>query len=411
MVFVDRLKHGFNAFMNRDPTQYYQTDLGTGRSYRADRTFFTRGTERSIVTSVYNRIALDIAAVDIMHVQLDENGRFLHEIESGLNNCLTVEANIDQSAFAFKMDIAMSMLDEGNIAVCPIDTDTDDLDPEKSEILTMRTGRVVDWYPRHVKVNVYNDRTGEREDLIFEKTEVSLLESPLYAVINQPNSTMQRLIRKLNMLDAVDEQSSSGKLDIIIQLPYVVKSPMRKEQAAKRIADLEDQLRNHKYGIAYTDGTEKITQLNRPVENNLMKQVECLTSMLYGQLGITQSILDGTADEQTMLNYFNRSVEPFLMVISGEMKRTHLSREARKRHESIWYFRDPFKLLTMEKLAQIGDTMTRNEILSSNEMRQILGRKPSSDPAADELRNKNLNPAPSQTPGAETQKETDQNGK
>ena len=384
-----RLKHAWNAFFNKDPTYYH--DIGSGYSYRPDRPRLTRGNEKTIVNSVYNRIALDVAAVDIMHVRLDENGRYLESIDSGLNNCLTLEANIDQSGRDFIHDVVMSMLDEGCVAVVPIDTNIKPNAGGAFDILTMRTGKILEWYPQHVRVRVYNERTGQKEDIVVPKRTVAIIHNPLYAVINEPNSTMQRLIRKLNLLDAVDEQSSSGKLDLIIQLPYVIKTEARRKQAENRRKDIEQQLEGSKYGIAYTDGTEKITQLNRPVENTLMSQVEYLTSMLYSQLGITQAIMDGTADEKTMLNYYNRTIEPFLSAIVDGMKRTFLTKTARSQRQSVEFFRDPFKLVPVSQISEIADKFTRNEIMSSNEIRQIIGMKPSSDPKADELRNKNLN--------------------
>ena len=388
-TFGNRLKHAWNVFMNRDPTLYYR-ELGMGYSYRPDRPRFTRGNERSIVTSVYNRIALDVAAINIQHVRLDNDGRFLSVIESSLNQCLSLSANADQTGRAFLQDVVMSMMDEGCVAIVPVDTD-DDLDMTGSyKIETMRTGKILDWYPEYVKVRVYNERTGRKEDVLVSKSTVAIVENPLYAVINEPNSTMQRLIRKLNLLDVVDEQSSSGKLDLIIQLPYVIKTEARRQQAEQRRKDIETQLSGSKYGIAYTDGTERITQLNRSVENNLMKQIEYLTSMLYSQLGITQSILDGTADEKTMLNYYNRTIEPIISAIVDEMKRKFLTKTARSQLQSISFFRDPFKLVPVADLSEIADKFTRNEIMSSNEFRQIIGMKPSADPKADELRNKNL---------------------
>ncbi len=384
-----RLKHAWNAFFNKDPTYYH--DIGSGYSYRPDRPRLTRGNEKTIVNSVYNRIALDVAAVDIMHVRLDENGRYLESIDSGLNNCLTLEANIDQTGRDFIHDVVMSMLDEGCVAVVPIDTNIKPNAGGAFDILTMRTGKILEWYPQHVRVRVYNERTGQKEDIVVPKRTVAIIHNPLYAVINEPNSTMQRLIRKLNLLDAVDEQSSSGKLDLIIQLPYVIKTEARRKQAENRRKDIEQQLEGSKYGIAYTDGTERITQLNRPVENTLMSQVEYLTSMLYSQLGITQAIMDGTADEKTMLNYYNRTIEPFLSAIVDGMKRTFLTKTARSQRQSVEFFRDPFKLVPVSQISEIADKFTRNEIMSSNEIRQIIGMKPSSDPKADELRNKNLN--------------------
>ena len=392
MGLFDILKHSWNAFVNnRSPTNY-DNDVGYSYSYRPDRVRFTRGNERSIVTSVYNRIALDASSIDIKHVRLDENGRFISVIDSGLNNCLTLEANIDQTGRALKQDIVMSMMDEGCIAIVPVDTTINPTEtgPGAYDILSMRTGKILEWYPSHVKVRVYNDRTGNKEDIIVPKKTVAIVENPLYAVMNEPNSTMQRLIRKLNLLDFIDEQSGSGKLDLIIQLPYIIKTEARREQAEKRRKDIENQLAGSKYGIAYTDGTEKITQLNRPVENNLMKQIEYLTNMLYSQLGITQSVLDGTADEQTMLNYNNRTIEPIVSAIVDEMKRKFLSKTARSQLQSILFFRDPFKLVPVNNIAEIADKFTRNEILTSNEIRQIIGIKPSNDPKADQLINSNI---------------------
>ena len=384
-----RLKHAWNAFFNKDPTDYYK-NVGTSYTYRPDRPRLTRGNERSIVTSVYNRLALDASSVSIQHVRLDENNRFLSVIDSGLNSCLTVEANLDQTGRAFIQDIVMSMLDEGSVAIVPVDTTFNPEITGSYDILSMRTGQILEWYPSHVKVRVYNEKTGRKEDIVVPKNTVGIVENPLYAVINEPNSTMQRLIRKLNLLDVVDEQSSSGKLDLIIQLPYVIKTEARRQQAENRRKDIENQLAGSKYGIAYTDGTERITQLNRSVENNLMKQIEYLTSMLYSQLGITQSILDGTADDKTMLNYYNRTIEPILSAIVDEMKRKFLTKTARSQLQSISFFRDPFKLVPVNEISEIADKFTRNEIMTSNEIRQIIGMKPSDDPKADELRNKNL---------------------
>ena len=384
-----RLKHAWNAFFNKDPTDYFK-NVGIGYTYRPDRPRLTRGNERSIVTSVYNRLALDASSVSIQHVRLDENNRFLSVIDSGLNNCLTVEANLDQTGRAFIQDIVMSMLDEGSVAIVPVDTTFNPEITGSYDILSMRTGQILEWYPSHVKVRVYNEKTGRKEDIVVPKSTIGIVENPLYAVINEPNSTMQRLIRKLNLLDVVDEQSSSGKLDLIIQLPYVIKTEARRQQAEKRRKDIENQLAGSKYGIAYTDGTERITQLNRSVENNLMKQIEYLTSMLYSQLGITQSILDGTADDKTMLNYYNRTIEPILSAIVDEMKRKFLTKTARSQLQSILFFRDPFKLVPVNEISEIADKFTRNEIMTSNEIRQIIGMKPSDDPKADELRNKNL---------------------
>ena len=390
MDIGSRLKHAWNAFMNRDPTEV-DYDIGPAYYYRPDRPRLTRGNERSIVTAVYNRIALDVSDIDIRHVRLDENGRYIEDIDSGLNNCLTVEANIDQTGKAFIQDVVMSMLDEGCVAIVPVDTTLNPKVTGSYDINSMRTGKIVQWYPQHVKVNLYNDKTGRKEEVTLPKSMVAIVENPLYAVMNEPNSTLQRLIRKLNLLDYVDEQTGAGKLDLIIQLPYVIKSNARRQQAEDRRADIERQLKDSKYGIAYTDGTERITQLNRPVENNLMKQIEYLTSMLYSQLGINQAVLDGTADEKTMLNYTNRSIGPIISAIVDEMKRKFLTKTARSQMQSIRYFKDPFKLVPVNEIAEISDKLTRNEIASSNEIRQIIGWKPSQDPAADELRNKNLN--------------------
>lgn len=386
-----RLKHAWNAFTNRDPTIDYR-GYGTGYTRRPDRIRLSNGNERSIMTSVFNRIALDVAAIDIKHCQLDENKRYSSDIDSGLNNCLTLEANIDQTARAFKQDIVMSMLDEGCVAIVPVDTTSNPMISGSYDILSMRTGKVIEWKPAHVKVRVYNDRTGEKEDVVVPKSMVSIIESPLYAIINEHNSTYQRLVRKLSLLDVTDEQTASGKLDLIIQLPYVVKGDLRRQQAEERrnaiIAQLSDN--NNNYGIAYIDGTEHVTQLNRSVENNLMKQIEYLQNLLFSQLGMTQSILDGTADEQTMLNYYNRSIEPIVSAIVDEMKRKFLTKTARSQNKSIVAFRDPFKLVPVNNIAEIADKFTRNEILTSNEIRQIIGMKPSKDPKADQLVNSNI---------------------
>ena len=400
--WLSRLKKAWNVFTNRDPTTD-TTFYGISSSYRPDRPRLSRGNERTIVTSVYNRIAMDAAAIDIFHVRLDKNGRYVETIDSGLNNCLTLEANIDQTGRAFRQDIVLSMLDEGCVAIVPVDTNTN---PDKTgsyTIETMRVGKIVQWYPTAVRVLLYNDRTGQKEEINVPKDTVSIVENPLYAIMNEPNSTLQRLIRKLNLLDAIDEQSSSGKLDLIIQLPYVIKTEARKRQAESRRKDIEDQLSGSKYGIAYTDGTERITQLNRPVENNLMKQIEYLTSMLYSQLGITQEVMNGSANDQTMLNYYNRTIEPILAALVDEMKRKFLTKTARSQMQSILFFRDPFKLVPVSDLAEISDKMTRNEIMTSNEIRQIIGMKPSDDPNADQLRNKNLNQTAEETTEGATQ--------
>lgn len=392
MSFGSRLKHAWNAFTGNVQMNY--RDLGMSHSYRADRPRMSRGNERSIVTSVYNRIALDVAALNVQHVRLDENGRFLSVIDDGLNNCLTLEANVDQTARSFVQDVVISMFDEGSVAIVPVDTTTDPNVSGSYDIQSLRVGQILDWYPQHIRARVYNEQTGRKEDIVVPKSAVAIIENPLYAVINEPNSTMQRLIRKLNLLDVIDEQSGSGKLDLIIQLPYVIKTEARRQQAENRRKDIENQLSGSKYGIAYTDGTEHITQLNRSVNNNLMSQIEYLTSMLYSQLGITQSILDGTADEKTMLNYNNRTIEPIISAIVDEMKRKFLTKTARSQHQSISFFRDPFKLVPVNDIAEIADKFTRNEIMTSNEIRQVVGMKPSEDPRADELRNKNLS-APS----------------
>lgn len=390
MALTNRLQHAWNAFLNRDPT-YWRASYGPASYYRPDKIRPTMGNERSMVSSVYNRIALDVAYIDIFHARLDDDGRYTEQISSGLNECLNLSANVDQTGKAFIQDIVMSMMDEGVVAIVPVDTT---INPEMSgsfDILSMRTGKIKEWYPEHVTVELYNEKTGRKEDLLLPKNTIGIIENPLYAVMNEPNSTLQRLIRKLNLLDVIDEQSGSGKLDLIIQLPYVIKTPARKQQAEERRRDIEMQLAGSKYGIAYTDGTEKITQLNRPVENNLMKQIEYLTNMLYSQLGLTQEILNGSADEKTMLNYYNRTIEPIVSSIVDEMKRKFLTKTARTQGQSIVYFRNPFKLVPVAELAEISDKLTRNEIASSNEIRQIIGWKPSDEPGADELRNKNLN--------------------
>ena len=387
---IDRLQHGWNAFMGCDPTMHYPY-VGSSYTVRPDRVRFSRGNERSIVTSVYNRIALDVAAISINHCKLDDDGRFLEVIDSKLNSCLNLEANIDQTGRAFIQDVVASMFDEGCVAIVPTDTTFDPKVTGSYDILTMRTGKILDWYPAHVRVRVYNEKTGQKEDILLPKSMVGIIENPLYAVINEPNSTMQRLIRKLNLLDSIDEQSGSGKLDLIIQLPYVIKSDARRQQAETRRKDIETQLAGSKFGIAYTDASEKVTQLNRPVENNLMKQIEYLTSMLYSQLGITQSILDGSADEKTMLNYYSRTIEPIVSAIVDEMRRKFLTKTARAQKQSIMFFRSPFKLVPVNDLAEIADKFTRNTIMTSNEIRQVIGMKPSDDPKADMLINSNLN--------------------
>lgn len=389
MALMDRLKHAWNTFKNKDPTQV-NWNIGPSYGYRPDRMRYTRGNERSIVTAVYNRIAMDVAAVNLKHIRLDENDRYKETIDSGLNNCLSVEANLDQTGRAFIQDLVASMLDEGCVAAVPTDADDEPEDSGNFKVYTLRTGKILEWYPRYVKVEVYNEQEGQRQQIIIPKSTVPLIENPMYSVMNEPNSIYQRLVRKLTLLDVVDEQTSSGKLDLIIQLPYIIKTEARREQAEKRRKDIEKQLSEGKYGIAYTDGTERIIQLNRPAENNLMKQIEYLTSMFFSQLGITQSILDGTADEKIMLNYYNRTIEPILSAIADEMKRKFLTPTARSQKQTIAYFRDPFKLVPVNDIAEIADKFTRNEIMTSNEIRQVIGMKPSSDPNADVLRNKNL---------------------
>ena len=387
--FGSRLKHAWNVFMNKDPSRGYQS-IGTSYSYRPDRPRFTRGNERSIVTSVYNRIAMDAAEVAIRHVRLDKNGRYLEDINSELNKCLSLEANIDQTGRAFMQDVYMSLFDEGSVAIVPVDTSFNPETTNSYDILSMRTGKIIEWRPRHVKVRVYNDKTGLKEDVVISKSNVAIIENPFYAIMNEPNSIMQRLIRKLNLLDAIDEQSGSGKLDLIIQLPYVIKTDQRRQQAERRRTDIENQLAGSKYGIAYTDGTERITQLNRPIENNLLAQIEYLFNMFYSQLGVTQSVMDGTADEATMLNYNNRTIEPLVSSVVDEMKRTFLTKTARSQKQSIMFFKEPFKLVPVNDLAEIADKFTRNEIMSPNEVRQVIGMRPSPDEKADELRNRNI---------------------
>lgn len=386
-----RLVHAWNAFTSRDPTQYIIT--GPGYSSRPDRPRLSRGNEKSIATSIFNRIALDVSSVNIKHCRLDKNGRYVEDIDSGLNNCLNLEANKDQTGRAFIQDVVLSMLDEGCVALVPVETTIDPKSSNSYQIDSMRTGKITEWYPDMVRVRLYNDRTGEKEEILLPKNQVAIIENPLYAVVNEYNSTMQRLIRKLSLLDVTDEQTASGKLDLIIQLPYVIKTEARRAQVERRRKDIIDQLAGSQYGIAYTDGTEKITQLNRSLENNLLKQVEYLTNMVYGQLGITQSVLDGTADEKTMLNYMNRTVEPIISAIVDELKRKFLTKTARSQLQSIVYFRDPFRLVPVNDIAEIADKFTRNEIMTSNEIRQIVGMQPSKDPKADELVNSNISQA------------------
>ena len=389
MKIGDRLAHAWNAFMNRDPTT---NNIYSGSSYfnRPDRTRLQTGTEKSIINAIYNRLSLDTASMDIRHVRLDDNGRYIETIDSYLNECLTLSANTDQTSRMFMQDVAMSLLDEGSVAIVPVDTTFNPNITSSYDILSLRTGKILEWFPQHVKIRVYDENKGVKKDVIIPKKNVALIENPYYSIMNAHNSTLQRLIRKLNILDAIDEQSGSGKLDMIIKLPYAIKGTTRQRQAEERRKKIEDQLTDSKYGIAYIDGTESITQLNRPVENNLMKQIEYLTNLLFSQLGLTQAILDGTADEKTMLNYYNRTIEPILSAITDEMKRKFLTKTARTQGQTIQFFRDPFKLVPVTEIAEIADTLTRNEIASSNEIRQIMGWKPSSDPKADELRNSNI---------------------
>lgn len=386
---TSRFRKAWNVFFNKDPTPYRYAD-GPGYSYPPSHLRLGYVGDKSLATAIYNRIALDAASIDVKHIRTDDDGRFIEVIDDKLNGCLTQSANIDQTGRAFIQDAVQSMLDEGCIAIVPVETTSDPRFSESWDVLNLRVGKIVQWYPSSVQISLYNERTGKREDVTLPKHQVAIVENPLYSVMNEPNSTLQRLIRKLNLLDAVDEQSSSGKLDLIIQLPYVIKTDARKQQAEARRKDIEDQLSGSKYGIAYTDGTERITQLNRSVENNLLNQVQYLTSMLYSQLGITQAIMDGTADEKTMLNYYTRTIEPILAAITDEMSRKFLSRTARKQRQAISFFRDPFVLMPISQVAEAADRMTRNEIMSSNEFRQIIGLKPSDDPNADMLRNKNL---------------------
>ena len=405
MKFKDRLQHAWNAFTNRDPTESYRYTGEYSSSYRPDRPQLSRGNERSIATSVLNRIAMDVASINVRHARIDQNERFMSYVNSGLDNCLSLEANKDQTGRAFIQDVVMSMLDEGCVAIVPVDTCINPNESNSVDITTMRVGKIKEWFPNHVLVELYNDQIGINQEIKLAKNTIGIIENPLYAVINEPNSTNKRLIRKLALLDSVDNQSSSGKLDMIIQLPYVIKTEARRREAEKRKKDLEDQLTGSKYGIGYIDGTEKVTQLNRSVENNLMAQVEYLTSMLYSQLGITTSVLDGTADEKTMLNYHNRTVEPMLLAICDEMKRKFLSKTARTQGQSVIYMRDPFKLLPLNDLAEIADKFTRNEILSANEIRQGIGMQPSKDPKADKLQNSNM-PQPTADTTTPTQQES-----
>lgn len=395
MAFTDVIKHAWNAFTNRDPTSMYRQAVGNGYSANPDRIRFTRGNERSIITGIYTRISLDCAAINIVHARLDANNRFVDTIDDGLNNCLTLEANIDQTSRAFIQDAVASMLDEGVVVLVPVETESKK-NPNISDafdILNMRVGQITEWFPQHVRVRVYDEISGQKKELILPKRQVSIIENPFYPIMNEPNSVSKRLNRKLVLLDAVDEQSGAGKLDLIIQLPYIVKSEARKIQAENRRKEIETQLSSSKYGIAYTDGTEKVTQLNRSLENNLMKQIEYLQEVLFSQFGITQDIMNGTANEETMINYYSRTIEPIMAAIVDEMKRKFLTKTARTQKQTIYFYRDPFKLVPVSQISEIADKFTRNEIMTSNEIRQIVGMRPSSDPNADVLRNKNLNQA------------------
>jgi hypothetical protein len=407
--FGDALKHAWNIFSNQEDQRPksspwpVQPDTGDNNSYgvasgsRPDRVRLRLPSSRTIITSIYTRLSIDVASVDMRHVRTDSQKRYVEDIDSALNNCLTIEANIDQAARAFRQDIATTLFDRGVAALVPVDTS---ISPEKTggfEILTLRVGDIVTWYPKHVKISLYNEAIGKRQDVTLEKTAVAIVENPLYSVMNEPNSTLQRLLNKLELLDAIDNQSASGKLDLIIQLPYVIKSEARRQAAEQRRADIEFQLRDSQYGIAYTDATEKITQLNRAAENNLMSQIEYLTAMLYGQLGLTEQVMNGTADEKAMLNYWNRTIEPVLTAVTEAMRRTFLTKTARTQRQTIMFFRDPFRLVPVENIAEIADKFTRNEIMSSNEMRQVVGLAPHPDPKADQLLNSNM-PQGSPTP-------------
>lgn len=395
MPLGDRLKSAWNAFMNKDPTYSFK-DLGMSYGYRPDRVRLSRGNDRSIATAVYNRIAMDAATLEIRHVRLNESNQFIENMDSNLNECLTTSANIDQTGRSLIQDIVLSMLDEGCVAVVPVDTDRDPFDHNSFDVITLRTGKIVQWYPEKVKVRLYNERSGHQEEIIVPKKSTAIIENPLYAVINEPNSTMQRLVRKLALLDVIDDQKGAGKLDLIIQLPYIIKSDARRAQAEMRRKDIEMQLNNSKYGIAYTDGTEHITQLNRSVDNQLQNQIEYLTSMLYSQLGISAEIMNGTANDETMNNYYNRTIEPILSAIVEEMRRKFLTKTARTQRQSIIFFRDPFKLMPISKYADLANSLIRNEVLTSNEFRQKIGMQPSDDPKADQLNNPNM---PSDTDG------------
>ena len=403
------IKHAWGLFTNTNNKNPTVKPEGSSYTISPTRPRFTRGNERTIVTSVYNRIAIDASNIDVMHVRLDDEGRFKEPIKSNLNNCLTVEANIDQSSRAFMLDVVISLLDEGCVAVVPVKTTLNPNNTESYDIDELRTGRIVEWFPKHVMIRLYNDETGMYQDITLPKSQVAIIENPLYTIMNEPNSTMQRLIHKLSLLDIIDEESSSGKMDLIIQLPYIIKNDTKRSQAEERRKQIEDQLRGSRYGVAYIDGTEKVTQLNRSVENNILKQVEYLTNLLYSQLGLTQTIMDGTADENAMNNYYNRTVEPVVSAIIDEFHRKFLTKTARTQGQAIMFFRDPFKLMSVTTIADTADKFTRNELLSSNEFRQIIGRKPSSDPKADMLLNKNISHAPEEMDGYDKNNQKNQN--
>ena len=405
------IKHAWGLFTNTNNKNPTVKPEGSSYTISPTRPRFTRGNERTIVTSVYNRIAIDASNIDIMHVRLDDEGRFKEPIKSNLNNCLTVEANIDQTSRAFMLDVVISLLDEGCVAVVPVKTTLNPNNTESYDIEELRTGRIMEWFPKHVLVRLYNDETGMYQDITLPKSQVAIIENPLYTIMNEPNSTMQRLIHKLSLLDIIDEESSSGKMDLIIQLPYIIKNDTKRSQAEERRKQIEDQLRGSRYGVAYIDGTEKVTQLNRSVENNILKQVEYLTNLLYSQLGLTQTIMDGTADENAMNNYYNRTVEPVVSAIVDEFHRKFLTKTARTQGQAIMFFRDPFKLMSVTAIADTADKFTRNELLSSNEFRQIIGRKPSTDPKADMLLNKNISHAPEELDGYDKNNQKNQNEK
>lgn len=404
--FLRRVRNAWNAFRDRNPLDDFSYSIGSSYSMPYHRTTLSSGTEQSIVASVYNRVALDVAQLNIKHVRVDKNGNFLNEINSGLNNCLTLSANLDQTGRQFIQDVVISMFDEGTVAIVPVDTDKSITNNNTFDVLSVRTGLIKEWFPGHVRVQVYNDRLGTKEELILPKISVAIIENPLYSVMNEPNSTLKRLINKLNLLDAIDEQSGSGKLDLIIQLPYVIKSEARRKMAEDRLAALEQQLKDSKHGVAYADGTEKVVQLNRPAENNLMSQIEYLTSMLYSQLGMSDAIFSGTASPEEYVQYYNRTIEPVATAIAGEMKRKFLTPTAITQGQSISHFRNPFAMITAGDLANLSDKLTRNEILTSNEVRAIIGMEPSDDPGANELRNKNIT-APTEKPGPTQEAPTD----